>query len=349
MLTFNGYFPKRRGVLEHLRDGRLSIMDYVVFDLLLIWADANTGIATTNGPGLVFLSGNQLKLDTVQTSLRNLEAGKYIARPFYVQGQRGDQKIFIDKFVCTKGKLKGKVLSFTKTTDWQNPAYGDLTENPTESHTEDQCDNQPVNQPSNETLKTENGNRKRVSVRKTGHSLREDQLSESNPNTLTGSEFARAVGAVEHPSPVKPQDSVPNPARGASLLDHTEGTSRPRTPRGIDPASLAPAALPHSAAPRPVIDKYRLKDEWRKFVQTVEVPVGAEDLLTPGDKDLIGILEDNPDSVERIIEVSRWAIEVSDYWFKKKDGMIRTSTDFRNAYPTMSRQFQNYKKKGAAV
>ena len=77
-------------------------------------------------------------------SLRSLEAGKYIARPFYVQGQRGDQKIFIDKFVCTKGKLKGKMLSFAKTMDWQSPVYVDLTEDTTES----QCDNQPVNQPS---------------------------------------------------------------------------------------------------------------------------------------------------------------------------------------------------------
>ena len=100
MLTFSGYIPKRRGLIEHLYDGRLTPMDYLVFDLLLLWGDANTGIATTNGPGLVYLSGNQLKLDTVQTSLLNLEEGGYIKRPFYIQGQRGNQKIFIDKFFC---------------------------------------------------------------------------------------------------------------------------------------------------------------------------------------------------------------------------------------------------------
>lgn len=133
MLTFSGYIPKRRGLVEHLYNGRLTPMDYIVFDLLLLWADANTGIATTNGPGLVYLSGNQLKLDTVQTSLRNLEQGGYIKRPFYVQGQRGNQKIFIDKFVCTQGKLKLKTLSFTRTGDWKNPAYEDLTEDPGES------------------------------------------------------------------------------------------------------------------------------------------------------------------------------------------------------------------------
>jgi hypothetical protein len=41
MLTFNGYIPKRRGVIEHLYDGRLTPMDYIVFDMLLLWADGS--------------------------------------------------------------------------------------------------------------------------------------------------------------------------------------------------------------------------------------------------------------------------------------------------------------------
>src|SRR6266404_5992611 len=105
MLTFNGYVQIRRGIMDHLKDGRLTLREFEVFFILLMWADARTGIASTNGPGIVFLSGGQLKLDYVQKCLASLEEKGYIKRPLYVQGQRGDQKIFIDKYICTRGPL----------------------------------------------------------------------------------------------------------------------------------------------------------------------------------------------------------------------------------------------------
>lgn len=123
MLTFNGYIPLRRGVLEHVHTGRLSLMEYLVFNFLLVWADRRTGIAETNGPGIVYLSGGQIKLRAVQDCLASLEEKGYIKRPFYVQGQRGDQKIFIDKYIVTDGVLSGSQLILPKTTDWQNPFY----------------------------------------------------------------------------------------------------------------------------------------------------------------------------------------------------------------------------------
>jgi len=123
MLAFNGYIPLRRGVLEHLHSGKMTPSELVVFTILLTWADHRTGVAITNGPGIVFLSGEQLKLRTVQDALNSLEKAGYIKRPFYVQGQRGNQRIFIDKFIVTGGALKDKQLSFADTKDWDNPAY----------------------------------------------------------------------------------------------------------------------------------------------------------------------------------------------------------------------------------
>lgn len=133
MLRFNGYIPLRRGLLEHLREGRITLREYEVFTILLLWADARSGIATTNGPGLVFLSGNQLSLDYTQKCLASLEKKGYIRRPFYVLGQRCDQRIFIDKYVCTTGPLRLKQLSFAKTKDWENPVYENITEEAGES------------------------------------------------------------------------------------------------------------------------------------------------------------------------------------------------------------------------
>ena len=133
MITFNGYIALRRGLLEHLQKCLITLREYEVFTILLLWADARTGIATTNGPGLVFLSGNQLSLDYTQKCLASLEKKGYIKRPFYVQGQRGNQQILIDKYVCTTGRLRLKQLSFANTTDWKNPAYVDVTEDTGES------------------------------------------------------------------------------------------------------------------------------------------------------------------------------------------------------------------------
>jgi len=144
MLNFKGYIPKRRGIIEHLYDGRLTPMEYILFDILMLWADHRSGIATTNGPGIVYLSGEQLKLDTVQKCLASLEAKGYIKRPFYLQGQRGNQKIFIDKFLVTDGVLKNKVLSFADTKDWHHPAYISATEGPTDNPTDGATDNAGV-------------------------------------------------------------------------------------------------------------------------------------------------------------------------------------------------------------
>lgn len=348
MLTFNGYIPKRRGIMEHLRDGRLTLMDYIVFDLLLIWADHRTGIATTNGPGLVFLSGNQLKLDTVQTSLRRLEEGGYIRRPFYVQGQRGDQKIFIDKYVVTRKTERGtevRTLSFAKTTDWNNPVYEDIAEDPAESHTEHPSVDQPVDQPSNENRKPIPGNRetKTDSVERRGQvekdqvqpqkqdlPLRGGRLSESNtnpkgngnskPRVLSGRELQAALGGVEVPDPVNPKQASPVP---------------PTPSRNL------------------TFDKMVLRDRWRKMLRDgeIELPRSSSDMYGGNDTDLGLILDDRPEeTIDHILAVLTWAVETSDYWFKVPKGYIPDYNALRNAYGAMATSFDNYQKKaGAAV
>lgn len=160
MLTFNGYIPLRRGVLEHLHTGKMTPSELVVFTILLTWADHRTGIAVTNGPGIVFLSGDQLKLRTVQDALNSLEKAGYIKRPFYVQGQRGNQRIFIDKFIVTGGALSGKQLSIADTTDWGHPAYADRGVDGGESRSENSGVLGGAHSGSNEKveLRTENRN-----------------------------------------------------------------------------------------------------------------------------------------------------------------------------------------------
>jgi hypothetical protein len=123
VLNFQGYVPLRRAIMEHLYEGKMTFTEFGLFTMLLIWADHRTGIALTNGVGLVGLSGKQLDTRYTQRCLANLEKKGYIKRPFLKEGQRGDQKIFIDKYLVTEGTRRGRQLSFADTTNWENPAY----------------------------------------------------------------------------------------------------------------------------------------------------------------------------------------------------------------------------------
>jgi hypothetical protein len=79
-ITLNGYVQKRRGVLQHLVDGRMTPNEYFVFDILLILADHNTGCGKINASAIVFWSGGQLGVDGADRALRSLDKKNYIVR-----------------------------------------------------------------------------------------------------------------------------------------------------------------------------------------------------------------------------------------------------------------------------
>lgn len=153
-----------------------------------------------------YLSGDQLKVETIQASLRRLEEGGYIKRPFYEQGQRGNQKIFIDKFVCTKGKLRLKTLSFADTTNWENPAYIDVTEDPTERPTEkpgEGTGDQPTERPCEGKLsakaltKLETGNRKPEILKPSGAAQKPSAKGEQDyPCTVCKNNSVKTKGGI---------------------------------------------------------------------------------------------------------------------------------------------------------
>jgi hypothetical protein len=79
-ITLNGYVQKRRGVLQHLVDGRMTPNEYFVFDILLILANHKTGCGMINAPAIVFWSGGQLSVDGADRALRGLDKKNYIVR-----------------------------------------------------------------------------------------------------------------------------------------------------------------------------------------------------------------------------------------------------------------------------
>jgi hypothetical protein len=227
MLTFVGYIPLRRGVLQHLQEGRITLQEFNVFVMLLIWANHKTGIASTNAAGLVFLSGGQLEQRYTQRCLASLEKKGYIKMPFFQQGQRGDYDIFIDKYVVTEGAYDGKVLSFAKTTDWKKPVYVDLTEDAAvrtaDNAAEDAAEDAAGNADSNEKGE---GRSEKGEVNKPSDSTEADRTEDQNPNLFLCDECGASPDAcICQEDPALSIDALSSrletlvhPARRAQLL-----------------------------------------------------------------------------------------------------------------------------------
>ncbi len=146
-IVLRGYVQKRRGILTHLLEGRMTINEYLVFDVLLLLADKETGSYMINATAVRFWTGEQLSKDAADKALRGLEEKGYIVREI-VPGKKAVYPYHIQKFVVTSGADVGKVLTFTKKAKGvektgelleyfgAEPADEGATETPTETHAE---------------------------------------------------------------------------------------------------------------------------------------------------------------------------------------------------------------------
>lgn len=112
-INLNGWVQKRRGVLQHLQDGRITANEYLVFDILLMLADKETGSYKTNSGAIAFWTNGQIKKDAADRALRGLEEKGYIVREI-TPGHNGVYPYHVQKYIATAGADEGKVLTFTK-------------------------------------------------------------------------------------------------------------------------------------------------------------------------------------------------------------------------------------------
>ena len=143
---------------------------------------------------------------------------------------------------------------------------------------------------------------------------------ESAVKSLTAREFAHAVGAseVEPPLPVHAKSAATPPPSSAARTDK-----------------------------QLIGDRYALGEQWRKLIYSVESPSGINlsdpEWTNPGRQDMERLLSSTSDSVETIIAAARWGTETSNYWFKATTkGILRSFTDFVNAYAPISKQYHEY-------
>jgi hypothetical protein len=119
----NGYTQKRRGAVEHLRDGRLTLLEYGAHDLILALADKETGIWWGSAKALAANCGaGDVSERQARHLLESLESNGYILR-FAKKRGHGNYPILVNKYAVTFGAHQGMRLNAERTTDWRSPVY----------------------------------------------------------------------------------------------------------------------------------------------------------------------------------------------------------------------------------
>src|SRR6202042_2778249 len=75
-----GWYARRRGILEHLEAGTITLLDSGIHDWLCMIADYRTGLAIASSEKIIALCGNSVEGRTIRRSLARLEALGWIKR-----------------------------------------------------------------------------------------------------------------------------------------------------------------------------------------------------------------------------------------------------------------------------
>lgn len=116
----NGFLQLRRGVFEHVRDGRMSLIDYAVHSYITAQADTRTGI--WNGSAGALAGELSLSRRKARRFLERLSRGGYIKR-FPVPGKHVCYPILIHKFSITDGQHRGEQLNAIASSNPANLEY----------------------------------------------------------------------------------------------------------------------------------------------------------------------------------------------------------------------------------
>lgn len=132
-----GYYKRRRGLIEHLESGKISLLDLAVHDYLnlkanlVIGSDSSipAGVCITSAAAIHATCPAQISERAIQRSLEHLEAIGWIKR-WNTRGKRGNYPTLVCRSSVADLSGKEHRVSGTKTTDWRFPVYepvGDLS------------------------------------------------------------------------------------------------------------------------------------------------------------------------------------------------------------------------------
>lgn len=116
----NGFLQLRRGLWEHIRDGRMSVTEGLAFVYICSQADTRTGIWKGCAKSLSGEIG--IPERTARDVLEKMEHGDYIRR-FAVPGRHSCYPILVHKFEITQGEHDGEQLNALESTSPTELSY----------------------------------------------------------------------------------------------------------------------------------------------------------------------------------------------------------------------------------
>jgi hypothetical protein len=115
-----GFLQLRRGLFEHVKDGRVSFFEASLYVAIL--SDANPSTGVCYGSAGLFAALYSLSSRTCRDALEKLEEKGYLRR-FPTRGKHGSYPILVNKFRCSDGAMKGKYVNCSKSIDCNKITY----------------------------------------------------------------------------------------------------------------------------------------------------------------------------------------------------------------------------------
>ena len=124
-----GFYKRRRGILEHLEAGRLSLLDLGIHDFICLKANSIVGNGSIFPPGVWHGSAAAILANCpcgnisermIQRSLQHLEKIRFLKR-WRVPGKHGNYPILISRFSVRTQAGKEYIVNTSATTDWRQP------------------------------------------------------------------------------------------------------------------------------------------------------------------------------------------------------------------------------------
>jgi hypothetical protein len=117
-----GFIQIRRGLLEHVENGTIGLLDLGVYVQIHLQVNYETGVWMGSAAKLAATAPRDADDRAIRRSLENLERIGFIKR-FMVRGKRGNYPVVVNKYEPQCGAMMGKRLNAEKTVDWRQPVY----------------------------------------------------------------------------------------------------------------------------------------------------------------------------------------------------------------------------------
>jgi hypothetical protein len=127
----SGFVKIRRGILDHLLSGIISIFEFGIYVILHLQADYRTGVWTGSAPRLRAAAPRGARMRDLQRALQRLGEIGFI-RIFRTPGKRGNYYVLIHKYESTDAALKGKRLNAFQSPSWQELVFEFCTDDDTD-------------------------------------------------------------------------------------------------------------------------------------------------------------------------------------------------------------------------